>query len=391
MTKEMKEIIDQLKAIEERANSLAPLAETAEEPEIEARANELAEIAEQRKALEEKKAALEAEERAAKKLAEQPTAGTVIVKENRGEEKMDVKELRNSPEYIEAFAKAIKGNDDELRALLTENAVSGGQVPIPEFAEERVKTAWDSDEVLARVSKTYLKGNVKVGFEISGTDAVIHAEGAEAIQEEELVLGVASLVPQTIKKFITISSEVEDMKSQEFIDYVYDELGHRIAKKAADTIVGIIAALPQVATATTPSAGLLKAAPSATVCVQAIAQLSDEAKNPVVILNKATWAAFKSITTGDGYPLQDPFAGMTPIFNDSLPAYDAASEDDVYAIVGDLESGFRANFPNSMEIKYIWDELSLAESDLIKIVGRMYVGLNAIACGRFVLLTKPAA
>ena len=136
MTKEMREIIDQLNAIEERANSLAPLAETAEEPEIEAREKELADIAEQRKALEEKKAALEAEERAAEKLAENPSAGTEVVKENRGEGKMDVKELRNSPEYIEAFAKAIKGNDDELRALLTENAVSDGQVPIPTFAEE---------------------------------------------------------------------------------------------------------------------------------------------------------------------------------------------------------------------------------------------------------------
>ena len=386
--KELREIEEQLREVEARAQGLSPLAETAEDSEIEAREKELAEIEETRSELLKKKEELEATLRAAAAVEENPNSATEIKPEERGN-KMDVKELRDSPEYIDAYAKAIRGDDTALRSLLTENAVSDGQIPIPTFAEERIKTAWDSDEVLSRVSKTYLKGNVKIGFEISGTDAVIHAEGSGAIEEEELTIGVAELIPQTVKKYITISSEVEDMKSQEFIDYVYDELGHRIAKKAADTIVGIIAALPQVATSTTPSAGLLKAAPSATVCVEAIAQLSDEARGNVVILNKATWATFKSITTGDGYPLQDPFAGMEPIFNDTLPAYATASEDDVYAIVGDLNSGFRANFPNGQEIKYIYDALSLAEADLIKIVGRMFVALAPIACGRFCLLTKP--
>ena len=386
--KELREIEEQLREVEARAQGLSPLAETAEDSEIEAREKELAEIEETRSELLKKKEELEATLRAAAAVEENPNSATEIKPEERGN-KMDVKELRDSPEYIDAYAKAIRGDDTALRSLLTENAVSDGQIPIPTFAEERIKTAWDSDEVLSRVSKTYLKGNVKIGFEISGTDAVIHAEGSGAIDEEKLTIGVAELIPQTVKKYITISSEVEDMKSQEFIDYVYDELGHRIAKKAADTIVGIIAALPQVATSTTPSAGLLKAAPSATVCVEAIAQLSDEARGNVVILNKATWATFKSITTGDGYPLQDPFAGMEPIFNDTLPAYATASEDDVYAIVGDLNSGFRANFPNGQEIKYIYDALSLAEADLIKIVGRMFVALAPIACGRFCLLTKP--
>ena len=37
MTNEMREIVDQLKALEERSAGLSPLAETAEQPEIEAR------------------------------------------------------------------------------------------------------------------------------------------------------------------------------------------------------------------------------------------------------------------------------------------------------------------------------------------------------------------
>lgn len=390
MTKEMKEILDQLAEVEERANGLSPLAETAEQTDIDAREKELAEISEQRTALEAKKAALEAEERAAEKLADNPNAGTEVEIENRGEEKSMEKEFRNSPEYIDALARSIKTGDmTELRSILTENAVDG-EVPIPDFAEERIRTAWDSDEILNRVGKTYVKGNLKIGFEISGTDAVVHVEGAEAPSEEELHLGVVSLIPQSLKKWITVSDEVLDMKSQEFLDYIYDEIGHRIAKLAADIVVAKIIALPTTSTATAPAAAVLKMDPSAITVVNAVALLSDEATNNVAIMNKLTWAAFKSITTGDGYPLQDPFNGLPVLFNNTLPAITAASEDDVYMIVGDLANGFRANFPNGEEIRVKMDDLSLAEQDLVKFVGRKYVALEAVAPYRFTNVTKEA-
>jgi HK97 family phage major capsid protein len=388
MTNEMREIMDQLKALEERSAGLSPLAETAEQPEIEAREKELNAIAEERKALEARKAEIEAEERAAQKLEQNPAAGKEINPENRKEQKMEGKELRNTPEYIDAFAQAIKGDDSALRSILTENATNG-EVPIPTIAEERIRTAWETDEILNRVGKTYVKGNLKIGFEISGSDAVIHLEGADAPDEEELHLGIVTLIPQSIKKWITVSDESLDMKSEEFIDYIYDELGHRIAKAAADIVVAKIAALPQTSTATAPYAAKITLAPSATTMVNAVANLSDEATNNVAIMNKLTWADFKSITTGDGYPLQDPFAGLVVLFNNSLKAYSAASEGEVYAIVGDLASGFRANFPNGEEIKIKMDDLSLAEDDLVKFVGRKYVALEAVAPGRFTLIAKP--
>ena len=390
MTNEMREIMDQLKALEERSAGLSPLAETAEQPEIEAREKELNAIAEERKALEVRKAEIEAEERAAQKLEQNPAAGKEIDVENRKEQKMEIKELRNTPEYIDAFAQAIKGDDSALRSILTENATNG-EVPIPTIAEERIRTAWETDEILNRVGKTYVKGNLKIGFEISGSDAVIHLEGADAPDEEELHLGIVTLIPQSIKKWITVSDESLDMKSEEFIDYIYDELGHRIAKAAANIVVAKIAALPQTSTATAPYAAKITLAPSATTMVNAVANLSDEATNNVAIMNKLTWADFKSITTGDGYPLQDPFAGLVVLFNNSLKAYSAASEGEVYAIVGDLASGFRANFPNGEEIKIKMDDLSLAEADLVKFVGRKYVALEAVAPGRFTLIAKPGA
>lgn len=387
--KELREIEEQLAEVEARATGLSPLAETAEEPEIEAREKELAEIEERRSELLKKKEELEAILRAAAAVEENPNSATEITPEERGKE-MEEKEFRNSPEYIDALARSIKtGDDTELRSILTENATNG-EVPLPDFAEERIRTAWDSDEILNRVGKTYVNGNLKIGFEISGTDAVIHAEGTAAPDEEQLELGVVSLIPISIKKWLTISDECLDMKSQEFLDYIYDELGHRIAKKAADIVVAKIIALPTASTATAPAAAVLKMDPSAVTCVNAIALLSDEATDNVAIMNKLTWAAFKSITTGDGYPLQDPFNGLPVLFNNTLPAITTASEDDVYMIVGDLANGFRANFPNGEEIRVKMDDLSLAESDLVKFVGRKYVALEAVAPFRFTNVTKEA-
>ena len=385
--KRLAEIAAELAEIEARANGLEPLAETAEQTAIDERSKVLSEIKESREKLLAEKEQIEAEIRAAEEVKQHPESAKEI-KNERGEKGME-KEFRNSPEYIAAYAKAIKGDSTDLRALLTENAPEGGQVPIPTFAEERIRTAWETDEILNRVGKTYVKGNLKIGFEISGSAAVIHVEGTDEPDEEVLELGIVELVPQSIKKWITLSDEVLDMKDQEFIDYVYDELGHRIAKAAADIVVAKIKALPQTSTATTPAAAKITEAPSATTMVNAIANLSDEATNNVAIMNKLTWAEFKSITTGDGYPLADPFAGLVVLFNNSLKAYDAAADGEVYAIVGDLATGFRANFPNGEEIKIKMDDLSLAEKDLVKFVGRKYVALEAVAPGRFTLIAKP--
>lgn len=303
---------------------------------------------------------------------------------------MTLEEIRKSPEYVNAYANYLKTEDDkEVRALLTEN-VTGGTVPVPVVAEQRIRTAWEREAIMSRVGKLFIKGNVKIGFEISGSDAVIHTEGGAAIAEENLVLGTVSLVPQSIKKFIRISDEVYDMTGSEFVDYIYDELGYRLAKKAADTLVDIIATSPAASSATAPGVPSFTGGVAPGTIISAEGLLSDEATQPVVIINKQTAAAFRALTTQDGYLINDPFAGMEVIYNNSLPVYSAATSGAVYAIVGDLANGARANFPAGEEIKFKFDDTSLAEQDLIKIVGRMYVALGVVAANHFVTVKKPA-
>ena len=347
-------------------------------------------LTEEVRQLDEEKA--EIEERAAKEEELRNAVAPSVIAEieetvQKEERKMENIEVRNSKEYINAFAEYLKtGNDKECRALLTENV--SGSVAIPELVYDIVKTAWEREGIMALVRKSYLKGNLKVGFEISGDAAVIHTEGQTAPSEEALVLGTVNLIPASIKKWITISDEAIDMRGEEFIRYIYDELTYRIAKKAADTLVGKIIASPSASTTTAPAVPVVTASSiSIGTIASAIANLSDEAANPVVIMNKLTFAGFKAAQYAAQYAA-DPFEGCQVLFNNSMTAFSAASTGDTYAIVGDLGHGALANFPNGEEIAIKMDDLSLAEADLVKFVGRQYVGLGVVAPNAFVKVVK---
>lgn len=297
-------------------------------------------------------------------------------------------EIRNTKEYIDAFAAYIRtGNDAECRALTSTNDTTNGTVPAPDFVYDIVKTAWEREGIMSRVRKSYLKGNLKVSFEISGTDAAVHAEGAAAVSEETLVLGIVTLTPQSIKKWVSVSDEIID-NSETFLEYIYDELAYRIAKKAADQVVAGIEACGTVSTTTSVAVPKYKATTAALGDIaQAMALLSDEAANPVVIMNKATWGTYKALQAGGNFGY-DPFEGLEVVFNNSVTAYGAATSGVTYAIVGDLDHGALANFPNGEEIEFKYDELTDMTKDMVRVLGREYVGIGIVAPNAFVKITK---
>ena len=343
---------------------------TAEVEELEKRKAQILEEAEQRK----------------KEAEDALKNGKEIEKEE--ERRMTNMEVRNTKEYIDAFAEYIKsGKDEECRALLTEN-VASGTVPVPEMVYNIVKTAWDREGIMALVRKTAMKGNLKVGFEISADGAVVHTEGGDAITPENLVLGTVNIVPQSIKKVLQISDEVYDLRGEDFLNYVYDELAYRIAKKCADLIIAAIEACGTASTATAVAVPVLTAATigQATIA-SAMALLSDEAANPVVMMNKATWGAFKSAQY-DGNFNADIFENLPVVFNNTIKAFSVATTGDTYAIVGDLGHGALANYPNGQGIDFKFDDLSLKKQDLIEVMGREYVGLGIVAPNAFVKVKK---
>lgn len=317
-------------------------------------------------------------------------AGETIetIKEER-EKPMTINEIRNSKEYVDAFARYIKtGKDEEVRALLTTNAtVSGAYVPVPELVEARIRTAWQKLGIMDLVRKTYAKGILKVGFELSADGALVHNEGTNANSEEALVLGIVELTPVSIKKWITVSDEAMDMSSEEFLYYIYDEITYRIAKKAQELLLAKITAASTTAASNAVSVAEIDGkAPSVSIVSECLGNLSDEAINPVIVMSKGTWAQFKAAQYAAGYAV-DPFEGLPVYFDSSIPTYSSTATTGAWLIVGDFGVGAQANFPAGDEITLKFDDLSLAEKDLNKIVGRQYVGLGLVADKAFCRVT----
>lgn len=297
-----------------------------------------------------------------------------------------LEEVRSSKEYVDAYVEYLKTEDDkECRALLTE-LVSDGQVPVPSIVESEIRTAWENSEILSRVRKSYVDGIVCVGFELSATGAVVHTEGAAAPSEEELTIGIVSLTPASIKKWITISDEAIDLTGEAFLRYIYDELTYQITKKIEDEIIAIINAAPAASTKTAVGIASVTAAPALGTMASALAELSSQATDLVAIMNRKTWAAFKAAQYAANFA-QDIFEGVKPIFNDTLADY--ASATGTYMIVGDLRA-VQANFPKGEGVTIKYDDKSLAEKDLVKVVGREYVGLGVTAPKMLVKVAKAA-
>lgn len=339
--------------------------------------------------LETRKAAFEKRQNILKAVAGGAGETVEEIKEERKENPMTIKEIRKSHEYVEAFANYIKtGKDDECRALLSTNATAAtGYVPVPEYVEERVRTAWQRLGLMDLVRKTYAKGNLKVAFELSASDAAIHAEGAAAISEETLTFGVTELKAESIKKMLRLSDEVLDLKAEEFLDYVYDEITYRIALKAQKELIAKIVACTTSASSTSVSvAEVDDGAPTVGIVAECIGNLSDEAVDPVLVMNKGTWAQFKAAQYAAGYAI-DPFEGRPVHFDNSLPVYSSTATTGVWMIVGDFGLGAQANFPNGDDIRIKVDDVSQADQDLVRFIGRQFVGLGLVADKAFCRVT----
>ena len=310
------------------------------------------------------------------------------------ENKMDIKELRSSKEYLNAWAEGIKsGRYDECRRLLTENALEAniaegdGLVPVPTYVEGRIQGIFERNEILRRVRRTYFKGNLKVGFEVSSTGAAVHAEGAAAIDDEQLVIGTVSIIASMIKKTILVSDELIDMHGQEMLDYLFDEFENKIETYLASGVVSAIDAAP--ATSTTSAVGVPAIESDVItldIVAQALALLTDTVENGCVVMNRGTYAAFRAAALNANYSV-DPFEGLTVVFSSTLPSLADASAGDTWMIVGDM-SAVTVNFPNGDQVKFIYDPYTNAPADLVRITGRLYAGIGVTAPGKLAKVAK---
>lgn len=374
-----------LEQIEARTSDIVRELKDADAESIEALSAEI-------DAIEERRAEIRAEIEQRKLDIAEIVKGHGDIVETVIERKGEKMEIRNTKEYIDAFAEYIKTeNDAECRALTSTNDTTPngtGTVAVPDFVYDIVKNAWERDGIMSLVRKTYLKGNLKVQFEISASDAAVHAEGASAVSEETLVLGIVNLSPVSLKKWVSVSDEIMDLRGEAFLRYIYDEIAYKIAKKAADTLIEKIEACGTVSTTTCPGVPTVTAAsPALGTVAAAMGKLSAVAANPVVMMNRATWSTFKAVQYAASYAV-DPFEGLPIVFTDKITAFGAATTGVTYAIVGDLGEGAIANFPNGEGIEFKFDEHTEMTKDLVRVLGREYVALGVVAPNAFVKIVK---
>ena len=349
--------------------------------EIEERADEMEAI---KAELEARKAAALAAEEARK--AVENGAGEIKEEIKQEEKRMSDLEIRSSAEYCEGYKKyIINGDDRECRSLLTTNA--SGELPVPVLVENIIKHAWESNTFLTKVTKTAFRGNLKVPFEKSADPAYVHTEGTTGLTEEDLQLGIVTLTPANIKKFIKISDESIAMGGEEFVTYIYNELAQRIMEKLVSELVAKANSADTTHGDTAIGIPKVTQAPSVTLAQDAADQTSEEATDLCIVLNPLSISAFRAAAAG-AYFGMDPFAGMTVIKCSALPAYSSASSNAMYAIVGDLKA-FQVNYPEGEGVVTVWDPYTYAEDDMVKVVARQYAGVGVTAPGRLVKLCKP--
>ena len=365
MTREEIMALD-MEALETRAGEIAVETAEADSEMLETLNAEL-------DAIEERKAAInvEIEER---KIAEEAVlkGEGEVIEERKDEHKMTDKEIRNSKEYIDAFANYVKtGNAKECRTLWSDNIDQSGEVgsvPVPDFVAGIVADALKESEILSRVRRMEAAGNVKVGFEAAAPAAVAHVEGGETVAEEELVLGIVTLIPQTWKKWVSISDEALDsMSGEAYLQYIYDEVARGIIKAREDAVVAAILNAPTTATPTQPAVAEGGATtPALDDFVQARALLSSAARDLVIICTPSQYADYRALQMGANYGV-DPFDGLPVLFNDTVTV----------PIIGDL-AGVMENCPKGEAVEFKYDDKTAMTDDIVRILGRLPSAIGVV-------------
>lgn len=327
--------------------------------------------------------------------------------EERNSKQMENIDYRSTPEFVHAWREAVMSGDeralrslerrDDPTPLLT--TINSGTAPVPTYLQGRVEAAWQRLSILNEVSITNFKGISAVPYEVSATAAAFHTEGAEAPAEEELVIGQTLLQPVMIKKWLRVSDEVVALTDEQFMDYVADEIIYQINLFLESAIVASSTATGVTGIIASSLAESVESALSFNSMNDGLAELI-EAFDPVVIVNRKTFfSEIMSLTDLQGRPIYQIAAnnegkpqyyvnGLRVLFSQVLPTYADASEDDAWAIVGDLRA-YRLNLPDGRVPTVLFDPYTEAEADMNKYVGRLLAAGNIVRPKAIAVLTKP--
>ena len=329
MTKEMKEILDELAQIESRNAEIAAEVETAEADVLEARDKESKELEARKAELIARKEEIEAEEKAAEEVAENKTE-VEDVELPKEEEKRTMEKIYgiDSEEYRSAWAKKLQGKAlDEVEERAYASTDAGNAVPTgvaDKFFEKIKKLA----PMLSEITLMQVAGNIKFIAEGTRNAATLHAENTAVAPAADTTVSV-ELGGKEFMKVIRISKAAETMSINAFEDWLVEMLSGDIARAIDNYIIndntnGIV---KLVSTATTN-----KITQSATagygyadiVNLVALLPAGYDAEAKFLVSKKVLFNSVKGILDSNKRPIFDPVEktlfGYPVVVDDYVPS-----------------------------------------------------------------------
>ena len=311
-----------------------------------------------------------------------------------------------SLEYRDAWIDYIKsGNETVVRAMTTGlTGLGNGGVVIPTEIADRIETEFRRGGAIARLCRsTSAQAYLTIPYEKSATGADWHEENTDALPQEEIEFDVVSIVAQHIKKWILVTDELEAMDNDKFIDYLIPEIMDKILVAQDDAIIGR-SGTKGIIGITKATFGVERVPVSdfnfATgFSAMAVLDYGREERATVVMNRKTYFNTVMQLKDTTGQPIyhilndatgkpQYFYGGMPVEFSSALPEYtDTLASGTEFMIVGDF-IGYQLNYPKGSSVEIIRDALSLAEKDLVKYVGKLFVGGNVIRPKAFAVVTK---
>ena len=325
---------------------------------------------------------------------------------------MEINDVLNTKEYEQLYADMIRGKVDEkeVRSFLRESAGPGlstatTNIPIPVLMQGFVETAWYQYGKFSRiVGESFEPAIIKIPVEAEASGAAWHTESGDAPSEEYITLSQILLQPKTLKKWISLTTELMAMSPADFLQYVADELVYRIILALDEAIInrtdlngeGVIGIVGNANTET------LSAALDFNVINEAVSELVTFEDLVIAMNPKTFFKNFMGLTDQVGNPIfrvvhdnenraQYYLSGYRVEFTQALPAYEDADPGDAYAVVGNFRRGYRLNYPQGRNVITLVDPYSKAPEDLVRMIGRLYVAGNVVKPKHFVELKVPAS
>lgn len=316
----------------------------------------------------------------------------------------------DSKEYKNALERAYKTGDNTLlRSLLVTEPEDPdtheiGYMPIPTVMQREIEVAWEEfGNLVERCNVVGIRGILAVPVELEATDAVWHDERSGRVDSEDITFGQLLLNPKFIKKVVELTDEVVLLCGDEFLRYIAREMTYRILLLLNRAIVARTDAAGKGVIGIVGNANAHSQAAELTFNTPNVAMATLRTwDNVCVVLNKATFFSnVLGMTDSTGHPIYQImldntnrpryyYAGLPVVFTDALKAYDVASDNEAYMIVGNFK-GYKLNLPYGRQPSLTYDTITRADEDVEVVVGKLPAAGNITKMGFFEVFTKPAA